>query len=196
MIGLRAFRLSNAERTTLLSAARDAIESVTIQRPEHPSGAESEGRLAELGACFVTLVAPDNTLRGCVGSLSFTRSLSAACRAMAVAAATRDPRFPPLEKTELSGVRVNLSVLSPPTRIASIAEIEVGRHGVVVQRGDDQGVLLPQVASDQGWDGQTFAENTCRKAGIDPATLDDGRTTLEVFDAEVFSEPRSAPVAK
>jgi AmmeMemoRadiSam system protein A len=106
---------------------------------------------------------------------------------MAVAAATRDPRFAPVEVEELEAVVLEISVLSP-RRAASPNEVRVGEHGLWVQRGAYRGVLLPQVATTYGWDAETFLEQTCIKAGLAADAWRDGSVQLSVFTAEVFSE--------
>jgi AmmeMemoRadiSam system protein A len=107
---------------------------------------------------------------------------------MAVAAGTRDPRFSPLSRQELSSVDIEISVLTPPRAVESVDEIQIGRDGLVISRGYSRGVLLPQVAVEQDWDRTTFLQQTCRKAGLPPNAWEQSGTVIEVFTAEVFGE--------
>lgn len=118
-----------------------------------------------LGA-FVTLRV-DGDLRGCVGMLLPERPLNALVPDLAVSASTEDDRFAALTVADLPRLVIEISILTPAERIASPAAIEVGRHGLLVTRGATRGVLLPQVATEQGWDRETFLAGTCRKAGLD-----------------------------
>jgi len=126
-------------------------------------------------------------LRGCIGHLVSDRPLAEVVRDMAVAAARDDPRFPPLRADELEGLNVEVSVLTPPVS-ARAEDVEPGRHGLIVRRGASQGVLLPQVAVEQGWDRETFLAMTCRKAGLPPEAWRDARTDLRVFEAQVIRD--------
>jgi AmmeMemoRadiSam system protein A len=105
----------------------------------------------------------------------------------AIAAASRDPRFPPLTAGELPAVDIEISVLTPICPVGDVTEIEVGRDGLVAQDGYRRGLLLPQVASERGWDRETFLSHTCLKAGL---RSDAWRTGARIsrFQAEVFSE--------
>jgi len=104
-----------------------------------------------------------------------------------VAAATEDPRFPPVTASELPDVTVEISVLTPITVVHDVSEIEVGRDGLVVQDGWRKGLLLPQVATEHRWDRETFLAHTCLKAGLRPDAWRTGAKILR-FQAEVFSE--------
>ena len=100
---------------------------------------------------------------------------------------TRDPRFRPLERAELEGTHIEISVLSPLRR-ARPEELIIGRHGVVIERGLRRGLLLPQVAITQKWDRQRFLEEACIKAGLDPEAWKHPETSVELFSAEIFEE--------
>ena len=101
--------------------------------------------------------------------------------------ADSDPRFEPVAAVELHEIDIEISVLTPEREVRSITEIELGRHGLIVEQGHRRGLLLPQVAAEQGWDRETFASHTCRKAALAPdAWLRGAR--LFVFEAQVFSE--------
>jgi AmmeMemoRadiSam system protein A len=156
------------------------------------SGAAAPASVADVpfGGAFVTLHLRSGThaLRGCMGTFARGEDLATAVARAAEAAAREDPRFPPLGASEIDGVEIEISVLSP-LRAASISELEVGRHGVVISRGDRRGVLLPQVAVERGWDRDTFLAHACIKAGLAANEWRDAGTSLEVFTAEIFAEP-------
>ena len=105
---------------------------------------------------------------------------------MARAAALEDPRFPQVKSSELPDIDFEISVLTPVKRIKSIEEIVVGRDGIIITRGWNKGLLLPQVATEYGWDRITFLEHTCNKAGLPKDTWKDKNTIIEMFSAEVF----------
>ena len=126
------------------------------------------------------------TLRGCIGHIEPDRQLSRAIPDAAIAAASSDPRFEPMTFDELADVHIELSILGPLERIGGVGDIEVGRHGLLVERGWSRGLLLPQVAVEWGWDAEAFLSQTCHKAGLPP---DAWKTaTVWRFEAEVFSE--------
>jgi AmmeMemoRadiSam system protein A len=112
---------------------------------------------------------------------------------MASAAATRDPRFPPIDVTDLPAMTVEISVLSPDVIIHRREEIVVGRHGLDVRRGGARGLLLPQVAVEHGLDRDAFLAATCRKAGLPADAWHDDATEIRVFEAEVFGDEAAEP---
>ncbi len=179
--------LSAAERASLLRLARTQIER-TLQGSE-PAALDAGGSTLGAGA-FVSLHVAGR-LRGCIGTFETSRPVQEQVREMATAAATRDPRFPPVTTAELPEVDIEISVLTPPRVVDDVSEIVVGRHGLVVTRGYRRGVLLPQVATEHGWDRQTFLEHTCVKAGLPPDSWQAPETVVEVFTAEVFGEAES-----
>ena len=106
---------------------------------------------------------------------------------MAVAAATRDGRFEPVTASELASLRIEISVLSPLAPIRP-ADVEVGRHGLLLRYGDRRGVLLPQVPAEHGWDREAFLAHTCEKAGLPADTWRRPGVELSGFTATVFGE--------
>jgi AmmeMemoRadiSam system protein A len=136
---------------------------------------------------FVTLH-KQGQLRGCIGHLHADHPLYATVVEMAIAAATQDPRFPPVQAEELKEIDIEISVLSPFREIQGLEEIEVGRHGLIASRGAHRGLLLPQVAAEYGWDSPTFLSYTCLKAGLPADAWKDGSVKVEVFSAQVFGE--------
>lgn len=176
--------LNDAQRATLLRLARRTVEQTVGAEPRTEVGGGEPS--TEAGA-FVTLH-KRGQLRGCIGSFDTTRPVASQVQEMAVAASTRDPRFSPVSRDEVDDLDIEISVLTPPLKIEDPQEIEVGQHGLIISRGFRRGVLLPQVASEHGWDRETFLAHTCQKAGLPPDAWRDPQTTIEVFAAEVFGE--------
>ena len=183
-----------ADRRLLLQLARDAIVAhVTAPRASAiESAIESAIRdpqsaiLARPGGAFVT-VHKRGDLRGCIGHIEPTEPLGKVVPRCAVAACSRDPRFPPVTGAELDAIDIEISLLGPLALIAGPPDIVVGRDGLVVECGWQRGLLLPQVAAEWGWDAVTFLAHTCQKAGLPPdAWRKDA--TLWRFEAEVFGE--------
>jgi len=144
--------------------------------------------LKEMGA-FVTLNDERGELRGCIGNLVAKVPLYLTVRDMAVEAAVGDSRFPAVDLSELKGIEIEISVLSPLEKVDSAEKIQLGVHGVLVRRGFNSGVFLPQVATETGWTKEEFLTNLCaHKAGLPPDAWKDKSTELFIFSAEVFSE--------
>ena len=176
--------LDGAERKDLLRIARRAVEGF-IGTGRVPAEEGARGKLAAPGAAFVTLT-KKGRLRGCIGFTEAVAPLFKAVQECAVAAATEDPRFPPVSPKELPSLRVEISVLTPLFPIRP-EEVEVGRHGLMVSQGRMRGLLLPQVPVEWGWDREVFLDETCLKAGLPPSAWRHG-ATLKAFTAEVFGE--------
>jgi len=181
--------LAAAERAALLGLARAAIRHRLGLGAEPPLPAA--GPLAEQRGAFVTLHVRGE-LRGCIGSFSGSGSLARTVTEMAVAAATRDPRFPPLSAGELDDLDVRISALGPTRAMRDPAELEVGRDGLVVKRGWHRGTLLPAVAVENGWDAATFLARTCLKAGLPPDAWRETDASVELFAADEFGAPEGA----
>jgi uncharacterized protein len=190
----------------LLRLARLAVEEAARSTPPHFLGAKRAAGLPDHPevdlprAAFVTLHSADGAVRGCVGTTTAQKSLAEIVYDMARAAALRDPRFSPVSPEEVASLVLEISVLEAPTKVASVSEVEIGRHGLLVVGRGSRGVLLPQVAEERDWDAATFAEHTCRKAGLDPNAYEGSDVELFKFAAEVFNEqeilvPPSEPAA-
>ncbi len=175
--------LSEADRAALLRLARETIAAHLTggAPPARPTLADPH---AHAGA-FVTLTVRGD-LRGCIGYPGATTPLDDVVAQCAIAAATEDPRFPPVDAGELSHLEVEISVLTPIEPVADVSEIEVGRDGLVAQDGFRRGLLLPQVATEHHWDRETFLAHTCLKAGLRPDAWRTGAKMFR-FRAEVFS---------
>ena len=135
---------------------------------------------------FTTLYL-QGALRGCVGYVAPIRPLYDAVAESACAAAFEDSRFWPLTPEEAPALKISLSVLSELFPIEA-AQVEVGRHGLVISDGMRRGLLLPQVPVEHGWDRVTFLEQTCRKAGLPTDAWQRKSATIEAFEAEVFAD--------
>lgn len=180
--------LSGKGKDTLLSLARETLSS-HLAGKSPPEVTSPPDELAALCGAFVSLHKGD-ALRGCIGTFEASEPLFKTVERMAISAGTRDPRFDPVTADELSEIEIEISVLSPRRPIRDFSEIVVGRDGLCVTRGFHHGVLLPQVATDQEWDAETFLSHTCLKAGLDANAWREGDLVIEVFEAEIFSEKK------
>ena len=135
---------------------------------------------------FVTLY-KGRHLRGCIGHIEALRPLYVTVRDCARAAALDDPRFEPVTPAELPALQLDISVLSPLVEVAP-QQVEVGRHGLLISRGAQRGLLLPQVAVEWNWDRERFLEETCLKAGLPPDAWQHG-ARVQAFTAQVLKEP-------
>lgn len=179
--------LSDRARAVLLGIARRAVECHLEGAPFEPSVREPE--LLQPRGAFVTLKTADEELRGCIGHLSPEVPLAQTVARVAVAAATEDPRFAPVQRDELDTLHVDVSVLSAYEPIAPEA-IEVGRHGLLIRGRGRSGLLLPQVAPEHGLDRDAFLAAVCRKAGLPKDAWRDPECALYGFTAVVFAEDR------
>jgi AmmeMemoRadiSam system protein A/AmmeMemoRadiSam system protein B len=175
-------QLSDDQKQELVQLASQAIESYVIEGVM-PDFQSDDPKLNRKAGVFVT-IRNKGMLRGCIGHMSAERPLGKAVQEMAIAAATSDPRFPPLTKQEIEQITTKIAILSPMKRI-NHQEVEVGKHGLLISHGGRRGVLLPEVASDRNWDKETFLENLCRKAGL-PADTWRQNPTLYAFTSVVF----------
>jgi AmmeMemoRadiSam system protein A len=182
-------RLNDQEKELLLQIARSAIESQLSGGAAQPPAAVS-GILQEKRGVFVTLH-KGGQLRGCIGYIDAVKPLHEAVGEMARAAAFGDPRFSPVGPDEVAQLKLEISVLTPMRRIQEPSEIQVGEHGLYIAGQARSGLLLPQVATEYGWDRETFLEHTCLKAGLQPAAWRDPKTEIYVFQADIFSENKT-----
>jgi AmmeMemoRadiSam system protein A len=178
--------LTTEEKRNLIELSRASIKNRLRVDQDRPAAMDTPSLNAQGGA-FVTLH-KNGRLRGCIGRFTSEAPLTDTVQEMARAAAFEDPRFPPLKAEEMDDIDLEISVLTPMTQIEDPEEIQVGRDGVYIVQGPHRGVLLPQVATEQGWDRQTFLEQTCRKAGLGGDCWRDPRTQIYRFSANVFGE--------
>jgi uncharacterized protein len=180
--------LTPEQRKTLLTLARQSITTALEGRRLDLSPAEFDEVLRRPAGAFVTLTKHGGDLRGCIGSIMPTAPLYQAVASSAVSAAFRDPRFEPVDASELGGIELEISVMGPIERVTDVSEVQVGRDGLIISRGPYAGLLLPQVATEWGWDRETFLSQTCRKAGLPLDAWRQPGTKIEKFSAEVFGE--------
>jgi AmmeMemoRadiSam system protein A len=183
---MESSQLSRADRRLLLQLAREAISAELAGVPLSLPAVTGKNLLAQRGA-FVTLH-KHGQLRGCIGTFAPRKSLYEVVADMALSAAFHDPRFPPLARSELPSVEIEVSALTPLRRISDTNAIQVGTHGIYIINGPYQGVLLPQVATEHKWDRRTFLDQTCIKAGLSPGCWQDPTAEIHVFSAEIFNE--------
>jgi len=180
--------INEADEEPLLSVARQALEArVAGDRPPHVL---CIGPLAVRCGAFVSIHNGDQ-LRGCLGRLSPSSPLGTTLVYLGGAVADSDPRFPPVLPDEVPLLQMEISLLTQERAVASIDEITVGRHGVIVEHGRSRGLLLPQVAAEFGWDRETFLEQACLKAGLPREAWKTGARIL-VFEARIFAESARA----
>ena len=179
---------TDAQQRALVEVARSAVTGAIAGGSTFaPAPADLEG-LPEASGAFVTLKR-DGQLRGCIGTLECWRPLAEEVARVAVSAAREDPRFDPLRPAELDDLDVEVSVLGPLEAIdpRDPDAIEIGRHGLVVEQGRRRGLLLPQVATEWGWDREQFLSHTCTKAGLPPDCWRRGAKVYR-FAADVFGD--------
>jgi AmmeMemoRadiSam system protein A len=178
-------RLSNDDWLTLVEIARRAISCAVVEKRvlDFPP---LSAALSEPSGAFVTLH-HGGQLRGCVGQVENPGPLADVVARSAINAALHDSRFPPVTAGEIADLEIEISVLTMPQRIQP-EEIIGGRHGLIVLRGPQKGLLLPQVATERGWSGQRLLEETCVKAGLARDAWRDPATQVFGFTAEIYPE--------
>ncbi|QBG48125.1 AmmeMemoRadiSam system protein B [Verrucomicrobia bacterium S94] len=177
--------LSARDKITLLAFARHTI-SRQLRPDIPPFEMNPTPAMQEKRGVFVTLH-KQGQLRGCIGEIFPRRPLVDAVKEQAVNAAFHDPRFPKIREDELAEIDLEITVLTPPEPVDSWEDIEIGRHGIVLNRGLHAAVFLPQVAPEQGWDLVTTLSHLSVKAGL-PSNAWKTDCRFEVFEGEVFGE--------
>lgn len=176
--------ISAEDQRRLLDLARRALEARVRRRP--PPSVDRGGALEWPCGAFVT-IHWRGELRGCLGRVDVDAPLGETIAHLAAVVSDSDPRFAPVSSRELADIDVEISVLTPEREVGSIEEIEIGRHGVIVEDGLRRGLLLPQVAAEQGWDRDTFLSYACLKAAL-PADAWRRGVRILIFEAQVFGE--------
>lgn len=176
--------IDETDEKPLLSIARRALEARVIG--DRPPQVGCVGPLALRCGAFVSIHHGDE-LRGCLGRLTPSSPLGATLVYLGGAVADSDPRFPPVSPDELPSLQMEISLLTPERPIASIDEIIIGTHGVIVEQGGSRGLLLPQVATEFGWDRDGFLQQACVKAGL-PEHAWKTAARILVFEARIFAE--------
>jgi len=178
--------LNTEQKSILLNIAEETIESAVTAR-KVPDFDIKDPVLNQKCGAFVTLHTNHN-LRGCIGNISVETPLWKTIKNMSVESALNDPRFLPVSPSELKSIDIEISVLSPLKKITDIKEIKVGKHGILIKKRFRHGLLLPQVATNYGWDRIQFLEQTCCKAGLHKDCFKENGCEIYIFSATVFSK--------
>lgn len=170
---------------SLLKLARRAIIDAVFhyRLPEKPA---SFRKSEQSSGVFVSLHRAGR-LRGCIGNIESLEPLACSVASCAVSAALHDPRFPAVASEEVAQLEIEISVLGRPTLIG-LSDVEVGRHGLIIRRGNVRSVLLPQVATDRAWTKEQFVGEICRKAGLPLDAWKQPQTQLFAFETQLFRE--------
>ena len=179
--------LSDAEKQQALEIAKKALHEATNKSEKIVLNTHYLfPKLQEPLGAFVTLY-KDSSLRGCIGRFEPNQALGEVIVDMAIAAAQNDPRFNKVTTDELNNIKVEISVLTPRKKISSLQEIEIGTHGIYLQKGSKSGTYLPHVATQMGWNAQEFVQHcAAEKAGISLEELN--TTDIYTYEAIVFGE--------
>ncbi|HTE52924.1 MAG TPA: AmmeMemoRadiSam system protein A [Kofleriaceae bacterium] len=186
------FVLGPDEKREVLRIARATVSEFLCAGRIPPGRPHRRSLLASAGA-FVTLRVGEE-LRGCIGTQSEDAPLYRAVQEMAVAAATRDPRFPPLRPDEIESIVIEVSVLGERTILRHPRELEIGVHGLSISCRGQRGLLLPQVAAESGWTAEEFLQHVCVKAQLSADAWRAPDATVERFTAQVFAETEYPPL--
>ncbi|MDI9393975.1 MAG: TIGR00296 family protein [Euryarchaeota archaeon] len=186
--------LTETEGRAAVKLARKTIEAFLSEGKIPDSqelGIDISPVFGEYRGVFVTL-SEDGLLRGCIGHPYPDSTLEDAILDSAISAATRDPRFPPVEEEELKSITVEVTILTQPEKINASPKdlpdkVEIGKHGLIVKQGYYQGLLLPQVAPENNMDSIDFLSHTCIKAGLSPDAWLKG-AEVYCFEGQIFKE--------
>ncbi|MCP4107887.1 MAG: AmmeMemoRadiSam system protein B [Desulfobacteraceae bacterium] len=176
--------LTNEEKDFLHKIVKETIQA-KLSGEKLPEYENSFPKLKEPRGAFVTLK-KHGKLRGCIGHIIARYPLINTISKMAVSAAFEDPRFPPVRQEEFKDIDIEISVLTPLRKIKDVNEIQVGTHGIYIKKGYFSGLLLPQVATEYGWNRDTFLEHTCLKAGLPRDTWKEQGVEIYIFSADIF----------
>jgi AmmeMemoRadiSam system protein A len=182
------FSLTPAEKQELLKIARTSVETAVREKKLYSLPTDEPEALRTARGAFVTLK-EHGDLRGCIGYITPVKPLAETVRDVAAYAALEDRRFRPVGASELGILEYEISVLSPLHKVEDINQIHVGQHGLLIREGEYEGVLLPQVPTEEGWNRDTFLEQVCVKAGLPEQAWKDDDADLFMFSALVFAEP-------
>lgn len=177
--------LTTEQQKFLLDAARRAIH-LYLDKKKTLEIETDDAVLKEKRGAFVTLKV-DGRLRGCIGYPIPHKALIETIIECAIAAASQDYRFPSITTEELDRTDVEISVLTLPRKIEDTSEIKIGDHGIIISKGLNKGLLLPQVPVEWGWDLEKYLNHGCLKAGLAEDTWKKG-AKIEIFSAQVFAD--------
>ncbi len=178
--------LSNSQKKDLLRYARMTIEQMLTGKEVEGKPSLSDEVFSQKQGLFVCLTIKGE-LRGCIGITEGIKSIREVIKEMSIEASFHDPRFPPITKNELKDISIEISILYPLEAVENFSEIVPGKHGLVMERGYQKGLLLPQVAVEHGWDREEFMNQTCRKAGMENFCWENDAKVYK-FEAVIFNE--------
>jgi AmmeMemoRadiSam system protein A len=178
------------EQKELLRIARTTVKEFLVSG-RTPPGAPHKRSLTAPAGVFVSFHEGE-ALRGCIGTTQESQPIYKAVQEMAIAAATRDPRYRAVRTDELAAMTIEISVLGDRRPMGAPSDIVIGKHGLQVTATSgtrpQRGLLLPKVAVDHGWDAEMFLVRTCEKAGLPPEWWRGNEAHVELFTAQVFDE--------
>jgi AmmeMemoRadiSam system protein A len=181
-------KLTKQEGEQLLAVARETVRHKLLGGQGSSFATNNERLKCQRGA-FVTIKSHGD-LRGCIGYIEGVKPLIETIQDCAVQAGFHDSRFEPLSPDEYPSIAFEISVLTPLVQVEDLSEIVVGKHGLLISSRNRSGLLLPQVAAEQGWDRDTFLAHTCRKAGLPWDEWKNPRAEVYRFEAQIFSEEK------
>lgn len=179
--------LNEDEQKFILDVARKTIIEYIRDGKAPPFETDNPKFHRKCGA-FVTLHEKSGALRGCIGYVEAVKPLLQTVIEMAIACSTRDPRFQAVTPDEFPNLDLEVSVLTPLEEIRNIEKIRVGEHGLMIKKGHSSGLLLPQVATEFGWDRDQFLKETCHKAGLESDAWKKPDAKLYIFSAQISGD--------
>ena len=178
---------SAESRHILLQVARESLKNF-LENEKRTEFTTENPELLEKRAVFVTLRKLDSgNLRGCIGQTEARYPLIEAVAKTAISSALNDSRFPPVTLDELTDLLIEINVLSPMIPI-NPEDVEVGKHGLLINKGSHGGLFLPEVAVSQNWDRLTFLAEVCRKANLPKGSWRNAEAKLQAFESEAWEE--------
>ena len=184
--------LSDDEKRELLRIARTTLREFFYSGRIPPGKPHRDCLTAEAGA-FVSMH-NQGKLRGCIGTQQESKALFRTVQEMAIAAASRDPRFDAVTEGELDEIVIEISVLGHQASLQEPGDIEIGTHGLTIEHAGRRGLLLPQVAVEHGWSADEFLQRVCEKADLAPTAWREDGARVGLFTAQVFSDSSHPPL--
>lgn len=185
--------LSKEDGEILVNTARKIVTEYIKNNTKLKLENEFKNNFSFKSGVFVTLN-DDQGLRGCIGYPLPNKLLYDALHDAAISAATKDPRFIPVEEKDLNTIIIEITILTPPKKITVsnteeyLSKIKIGRDGLIVKNGFYSGLLLPQVPIEYNWNEKEFLEHTCEKAGLAKDSWKDPNTEIQKFEGIIFKE--------
>ncbi len=179
--------LTKEEKKILLQAARQSIQSIFSGAPLPITDYKKHPIFKLKAGAFVTLT-KHGTLRGCIGYIVSNETLFKTVCDAAIQASQSDPRFSPVSEHELKDIEIEISILSPPFPMKNYDEIELGKHGLILEEKGRRGLLLPQVPIEHHLTKEQYLDAICQKTGFPAGYWRDKKLNMTLFTADVFSE--------